>query len=470
MSIKHFRNHLLPVMMVTIVGSMLLTINTKAASFASSSAVEVAVEKKDQAVIEKENKAFEENTAAAIKDLFDNGIVVDQSMTKGNLTVHFEKILTDQYCYRILCSIEKVDQTPFDNPDKLVIEDFFCDSKKAVENDKDGKFRESVGSQSVQMCEAPYSTDKKIYFFIEGSQCQERLANEIELNLTEISSFVNHEYTTNFDLAAYLSEHKETPELVDNPQKKRQKERLEKIKDKQSEEYKEEKQHYDQMADKILGQGNLNIALINENDDLKIDNIGFVDGQLHIISLSTLTKNNNSSYHMSLVDTDGKNVNISSMGGTKEVNGNRVKSRYDIYDVGTIDQLNGMKLKIKQTNREIIAEGPWTANVKVAEEKKVTKTINQQINGSDNSKVNLKEVVVTPLAVRVTLDGIKQGVNKHNSVVDVTMKDGKVYQLQEMISEKKGANEQLIVFGVPGAQIIPEDVASVTIGGQVVQF
>lgn len=544
MAIKHFKRHLLSLVTATLVGSMLLTVNTKAGgtAYAYASATSVATEdNKDKAedeskdenkdevkeatkegtveeVIDNGYEDYLEEQKSLVKDLLDNGVKIDQSVTKDGIIVHFERILADAHSFRILCSMEKVDHTAFSDADNLNPREFMFDNEKNIERqtsvrnqeqtewsyadwikeeaendpnlkvfikedgtvDEEGaqaylikKYEEEAtemdkysgggGSGSWGICETDLSTDKKIYFIFEGSN-GEPLPKEAQIYVGSLEKGSEEVYEMTFDMLTYLKQQKEVPQLEDNPFKKQEAEWLEQLKEENSSHYEMEKEYYDQLPDKVLAKGKLNAEFCKEIATQKIDNIGFVNGKLQIVIRDESEGNRMSSGTIVLVDQEGNEIYpTNGWNDNVEKDGKYIDYEYAIYDIKDINELSKTKIEIRSYQIDVVAQGPWTAKVNLQEAKYVTKNVNKEINYTAKSKAKLAKVDISPISITITFEGVPKDDHNDHPELTMTMKDGKVYSFNYSDSYNREKNNHSMTFNIYGKSIDPEEVESITI-------
>lgn len=544
MAIKHFKKHLLSLMTATLVGSMLLTVNTKAASAASATSVstitvtrednkdkateenkeevkEAVQEEKAEEFVDQEYEDYLEGQKDIAQDLLEKGIKIDQSVTKNGIIVHFERILADAHSYRILCSMEKVDHTAFIDADNLNFEDFLFGDEKEIkqmissrngehtewsyadwikeeaekdpnlkafikedgtvdEEGADAYFAKKYEEEAAEMdqhsgggsssswgtCQTDLSTDKKIYFLLEGSN-SELLPKEAQIYMGSLVKSSQEVYEMTFDMLSYLKQQKEAPQLEDNAFKKQEAEWLERLKEDNDSHYEMEKTFYDQLPDKVIAKGKLNVELCKEIPDQKIDNIGFVNGQLQIVTRDEAEGFRRSSGMIALVDQEGNEIYpISSWSDSAEKDGKYINYDYVLYDIKDINELSKVKVEVHAYQNNIIAEGPWTAKVNLKEAKYVTKNVNKEINYTTKSKAKLSKVDISPISITITFEGVSKDDHNNNAELTITMKDGTVYTLNNNDSDNREKNIHSMTFMIRGKSIDPANVASITFLGQ----
>ena len=534
MAIKHFKSQLYTLMTATLIGSMLLTTNTKADVATSLGSEELAallkeneVNEVDEAdnegvtneVIDQEYADYLEEQKLIAQDLLANGTKIDQSVTKNGITIHFERMLVDRYSYRILCSMEKADHTAFTDLENLGLGDFLFGDEKNIQQmidpenaevvewsyaewlkqeaksdpnleafikedgtvDEDGaeaylakRYEEeedkwnapsSGGTSSWGVYQIDLGNNK-IYFLLEGSEA-EALPKEAQIYIGSFEKGKEETYQMTFDMISYLKQQKEAPKLESNNFKNQQLEWVEQLKQDDPSQYEIEKKYLELLPDKVLAKGKVNAVLCKELPTQKIDNVGFVNGQLQIVTKQDLESYPRNTGTIMLVDQKG-NIIFPDNGWSDSIEekGKYYNYDYTLFNVKDINELSQFKMDVHAYKTETIAEGPWTAKVTLSDAKYVTKKVNKEINYTVKDKAKLSKVDISPLSITITFENIPTEAHNNGAELTITMKDGTVYALDYNDSESSNKNMHRITYIVNGKSINPADVASITFLGQ----
>lgn len=519
MGIKHFKRQLASVMVMTLVGSMAFAPSIKAAE-ATTTAV---------AAEQTEKEAYREKTMAdyseekCIKDLLENGVKIDQRVIRDGIIVHFERMIADSYSYRILCSIEKEDHTAFDDYETVRVDNFLFDTPQSIaelitqdnrshitladfvkaEVDKDPNLKQFINEAGTVnevearkyyegklkandatdededtssfgtnwgACQAN-STDKRIYVLLEGSKnLDSEVLKEGRIYLDSIITERLVVETPAVDILTYLKEHPESPKTEKNPQKEKVEKQLEVLKAEDMASYELKKKSYENIPELSLSEGKLNLAVTKGDTDQRIDNIGFIDGKLHISILRETRPYDQSSGKLEIVDAKGEPIRCYSWHRREKGEVSNISKEYLVFDIADIEALSQCKVKLVGYKDNVIATGPWMISTKVTEGKQVTKTINQEVEYGTQGKINLKEVTITPLSILFTFDGFDKVVNKKKLPFTVMMKDGTTYEFDYENADKKDGDCYRAVYLFPSESINPEEVVSITMGGKVIKL
>lgn len=405
------------------------------------------------------------------------GQAVGQSVEKDNVRVTIERILADAYTWQMLISVETIDGTAFKGDgervwvqglnvtdkqrlaieaekeklmaalpkdaglmDYLKIEAQFNETfKSALEkctkedgtldmdefrayiNDNDGNGWGSASS-SYGPGYSGQDTESKKYFVYEGSS-QEAMSNEWVLRIDGVRQEKEVTYDITKTVAAYLEAHKndevetEPLEITDE-----EKERLEDLKLTDKEWYEERKAEFENRPKHILAEGNLELAIIPEDEAYWIDNIGFIDNQFHILFKGESQQH----YNLELSSKDEEWVmDIYNHESVKYEEEEKEKVvAYRAYDIKDVEALKNYTLTLS-TNK-LLEETTGLSDIELKleafSEPKVI-TVNQKLAYYDDKEVTLQEVVLNEHSMLLTFTGVEKSMKVARDI-QVKLKDG----------------------------------------------
>lgn len=509
-------------------------------SIADSQEVTVSREMDENAEIAKEAVSdYDVQWTKRAEDVLENGVRLNQSITKNNIIFTLESLYSDTYCFRLVCSVQKVDQSPLtdeetdlgefafetkedieqiygklneegkfvkDNTPKIMsFEEMIKEAAKEDENlrqfiNEDGSIDEAgVEAYYTQLyaseeyeatatetggcgitsgsCKVAGSSDKKIYFFFEGSRIQP-LPEVLQLMADEVEIDRNKTTELEFNLIDYLQENTTSqPKTKYNDDIEHEYKWLESL-NPDDEEYKMAKEDIDKMPKQVLEEANLNIRLSNKDSVPVLNNIGFVNNQLHI--LLTKEEDRKNHHNLKLYNEQGELV-YSVWGRTstdyvdedgKQIPEDQIKEiQYYVYDIPDVKALEGYRFAFDSYEREVIAEGPWLLDVTMQPTKEhLKKELNQEIKVKNNEGTILKEIDLTPLSLYVKIEHkVRKQRNNHSlGEVILRMKDGSQISLEYSDAHWTKDKEENLVFIMPNKLISLADVECITIGGQTI--
>lgn len=526
MKLKQFIKALVCTMAVTMTSSMLLAASAEAAQVMTAEQPAVVEQEEEDMAVDSEDdfdiEMYELSYTEKAEEVIAKGKKINKSVTKNNIIFTFVSAYTDAYSYRIVCSVEKADHSAFadvgslnlldliytdqeqidqmqdarnDSEEYKSFEEWFIEAaeeneelkqfikedgsideegyasyclKMQEEMEDDLSMEESGGyGLSYDICELEDSSNKKVYFLLEGS-CNEPLPAEAVLYMDKLTMYTTETCSPSVDLAAYLKAHESAEVAMVHNEKKD--ERL-KYMDEADPYYEEDKAYVETMPDYILAEGNLNLQVDSSNPGVVIDNVAFVDNQLHM-SLKTDTMEINAHYSLGLQTQNGEPceiiyANYRGVSNKKET----MEESYLVFNIANVEELSKMQLTLDKQEDKIIAEGPWSIAVNNQPvEAAVKKQRNQAIN-NNGDKMSVKEVEITPLSVKIALDQIQS--EQYGDVLDeivLNMKDGTKVEICYANAYNRKGYEQTSIYVVPDMLINPKDVASITVGNTTIKL
>lgn len=203
-------------------------------------------------------------------------------------------------------------------------------------------------------------------------------------------------------------------------------------------------------------------------DWIKISNIGFVDGELHIqttleddcfnnlMSLSFVDENNNKVYD-----------SLFSVGyGRSSVDLNTGLARYYEFvfeDINNLSQVKDLRLSLDIAEYGQYFEGNWEAKFKVpAEAKKIEIPVSNKLKIS-GEEITVDKMTLSPLEVSIYYKSNNTDTQNNDDVLYVTYKDGSVINLTFL--SKGTDNNNNVTYEFSGEVIKIEDVKSINING-----
>lgn len=466
----------------------------------ATTAASVVEEKSSETLVveEGENIDYEALEQAKIQRIKAQGTALGISKTMGNIKVTAEYIWADQYTYKLLLAVEHVDQTPFleevystfnfgndlmskseyekqklweQMPENVTIEEEvkalakideafkpFINKDGTVdeegymaflyggteEEDMVGEFISGSASSSFGEYKVENAPSYKKYFLKEGS-VNEPIEGEMVLSLGEYLEEKDVEYTSAMDLVAYLNEHKNDalktqPLEIDEYEA----EHLAALKDEDEAYYKEYMQQLAECPKVLLTEGGLKLNLVAEMPHFWIDNIGFVDGQLH---MRLMGDTQDESYSIAFMNKQGEFAETTYGIGQSESdeNGKAKCMSYRAYKIKDIEDLKQYTMCLSGIVAEVKTEDSFDFEIQMAPKAAKTIQVDQTVTLSETEKPVLKSVDLTDLSVVLKFDEFKREM-EDDFPITLIMKDGKRIVQEYSDATKIGKDTATIIY------------------------
>ena len=512
MFMKRFRNILLGMVVAVSVGNI-----TFAAEVPEDSAQTSVTSVSEKAVFVAD---WEAQFTKCAEEVLKRGVSLHQAVTVNNVTLTLVSLYSDAYNYYMVVTLEKADHTAFKEIGQLDLinmvlvtkEEMATSGQPAISFEKvvkaeaisleemvkakaekdenlkqfireDGTideegieayykelYKEAENnfkgySLSCRTCQMKDSSDKKVYFLISGSKV-EPMPEVMEFCANQLINTKKVKYEPKVDLIDYFKAH-QGENLVTQPNEdlEREKEWLAEIKDEDPELYKMQMEHIASMPKNILVNNDLNLKLLEGKKDTEIDSIGFIEGKLHILSTSHCSSRI-ARYHLCMVDAAGNEVQSTSRGSSRtDDHGIEVVEEYSIFDIPNVEALSKYKLKVVGEETEIMADGPWSMEVKMEPTtEKITKTCNEIITYGSHQQAVIKELELTPLALVMKMENEnKISRSEYIGTITLNMKDGSKKTLDNISAQKREGKNHLLVCTAGNNFIDTKEVVSITV-------
>lgn len=438
------------------------------------------------------------------------GEPVNLSMVKDNLKLTIEYALTDTYNVKMLMCLEKIDGVPFKSEEGLDMRHIDVRSQEEVEQEalmkalpEDAPFEErfkvmaqfnealksyikadgtvdmeglkadfqkgeavetATSSSSYGMSNTKENTGTKIYFTYSGSY-SDPITKAALVSIETIIEEEEREEEITLDLIDVLkTQQNKTLKTKPNEDVEGEKRSLEEIKESHPEQYERIKERLEQEPKALLVDGGLGLHLIEGDKELVIDNIGFVDGKLHVLMLGEGIQR----YELAIYDKDGEWVSNDYRTGSSSTleDGSRRDEDYYVYDIGTIEELSEYQFKVKW--QEIVEEweGPWEFTLDMSKNQEVkTVKMDETITLAEGKKAHLKEIRVGKVSVVFVLDEVEDD-QRHDLSFKLILKDGseRNYEYSNSSSQSRG----VVTLTYDFHDTVGEEVQEIQIGDQTV--
>lgn len=421
------------------------------------------------------------------------GEYINKSVVKGNIKVTVEYLLADSYTYEMLLAVEQVDGTPFKVAEGIQIKGIEFTSERELEQQrvleaipKNAPFNERIkvmaqfdenlkayikadgsvdgegllaylqleGNMAIGTSSSTYgncftkeNSPSKQYFIYQGN-FSEPMDQEMILVVDGIYQEEDKSYDLAVDLEAYLSSHNQDElGMILNQIDQGEKDRLEELKLKNEALYLEHMEELARVPKLLLAEKGLKLQVIQGKADITIDNIGFINEQLHISIIRKGTEN----YSLNVCDALGDRVGTAYNVGrsTTQEDGTKVYQKYYVYDIKDIEALKDYTFKV--SGREVVEAVDDTWEIKFDLSKflkaQVIK-VDEGIQYTTEEKAHLSEVSLMKLSLSLTLDGIKEGIDNQYLSISVKLKDGTVKDLGIANVQSRQDDKQVLIYNL----------------------
>ena len=369
------------------------------------------------------NIIFGENTA----NIGDSGLELGISDTHQGITLNVQGIVGDKQNAIILFDLEKEDGESFEgNNIEFGKLNFRVEEKGLLKGWNPFKLygiTESSGSFGWSLVDEGYQEPDKLIFKLDATIDQNLIGAEGTLEIEDMTEVSTGYWDSEVNLEDFFKMH---PELLNQTSIPMPEDFLHYTSE---EELKYEgytadeiKKIMNDIPTRALPSRNLNLDLYPElESNWRVDNIGFIDNQLHIRMSGTGNKH----YTPAFKDTSGNEVemtyNITTYSSSEEKED--ISKGYYIYDIKDVEALNKVKLSTYFSKELQTTKGKWQVRFKIDiknQEKSIT--TDQTIPWIDNTRLEIEEMKLSNLSVQVTYKGEKL---YNYPKINVRFKDGK---------------------------------------------
>ena len=369
------------------------------------------------------NVIFGENTA----NIGESGLELGISDRQQGITLNVQGIVGDKQNAIILFDLEKEDGEPFKGNDiKFGKLNFQVEEKKSLKGWNPFKFystTESSGRFGWGPIDEGYQEPSKLIFKLDATLNQELIGSEGILEIEDMTEVQTGYWDSAVNLEDFFEAH---PSLLSQASIPMPEELLHytSAEELKYEGYTEDKikKIMDNIPTRALPSRNLNLDLYPEfESNWRVDNIGFIDNQLHIRMSGTGDKH----YTPAFKDASGNEVemtyNITTYSSSEERED--IVGGYYIYDIKDIEALKKVKLGSSFSKEFQTTQGKWQVRFQIDiknQEKRIT--TDQTIPWIDDMSLTIEKMKLSNLSLQVTY----KGGNLHNyPKVNVRFKDGK---------------------------------------------
>lgn len=444
------------------------------------------------------------------------GEPVHVGVIKDNVKITVEYMITDAYTARLLISVAKVDGIPLKSTENLNLKNVDLISKQdhdirtqiaalpkdapyievlkvmAQYNDKLKEFikkdntvdmeglnayfqsaatTEGIGvgtsSASYGMYHTQENTKDTIYFTYRLTTC-DPLTNNMHLSIDQVNSEMETTKIIGTDLVEYLYKHQDDKLTTQpNPIEPYELERLEELKKINSEHYLMRKEDLESRPKVLLAKGNLNLELISGDTSCVIDNMGFIDGKLHIRMSGPGLENT----QLEVYDQTGEEVYATYHTGSTNTleDGTKEKEAYRIFEIPSVEALKSYTFKVK--HRGIVEQwtGPWEISLDILKNQEMRVIpVNKIIPYSIDEQALLKEIKIDKTSLVLVLDQIKSTSNNEELKIKVKFNDGSEV-IEEYSSASGRTGEQLTLVYLL-KDLVMKDISAIQIADQLIQI
>ncbi len=373
------------------------------------------------------NAIFGENT----KYIGESGLELGVSDTHEGITLNVQGIVGDKQSALILFDFTREDGENFKGNSIELGELKFQVQEKGIFKGWNpfkffrgiGKETESLTSYGWGMIDEGYQKPNKLTFKLDATLDKNLIGSEGILEVEDVIEVQTEYWDSEVSLVDFFMAH---PELLSQSSIPMPQEFLTHTSEEELkyEGYTEDeiKEIMNHLPKKALPSRNLNLDLYPEfESNCRIDNIGFIDNQLHI----RMSGIGGGDYMPSFKDERGNEIetvyNIRKYSKNKE--GERVSTGYYIYDIRDIDHLGQVKVSTWFSKKLQTTQGKWKVRFKIdiKNQEKIIKT-DQTIPWMNHTSLTIEEMTLSNLSLRV----IYQGQSMYNTPkVEIKFKDGR---------------------------------------------
>ena len=440
-----------------------------------------------------------------------HGEPVNISIVKDNMKLTVEYILGDTYTVKFLMSVEKLDGVPFKVSDNLHINRIELNIKEEIERqaiieaipedaplvehlkvmaqfNKDieafiqeddtvaieglttylqetQSVRTGTSGASYGMCYTQENTDSKVYFTYEGSY-GESIMKDMVMSIDSIIGEEEKSEDLAIDLVSYLNTRQgEVVTTIPNILDEGELDYLERLKQTNEEDYLRLKEELEGEPQRLLAERGLKLRVIEGNDSFVIDNIGFIDGRLHVLMLGE----DASRSHLEVYDEAGEWVSTSYQTGRTSIleDGSEKNEEYHVFDIASVEELNQYNFKIRRV--EVVEEwkGPWEIHLDMSN--RVTSDVikvDQVIPYTTEDNAHLREVHFGKGSLALVIDQIESEIGNADLTIKIKLKDGTERELDHSSASMHTQDQATLVYSL--RDVIGEDIKCIEIGNKII--
>jgi len=358
-------------------------------------------------------KLFGEN----IKYVNEMGTVIDKNFSSNGITFNVANMLGDENSFYIVFELIKENGESFKESDYIDFETLKLDFN-------------SSGGYTWYEIEDDDENDNIATFILAGNTAKKTVGKKLNLLISNITEYSINEPEDMFDAYDFLISNNDyvNQNLIKNIKKS-----SEPISDNMTEEEKNKVEAINNInPSEILPLKNSNIKIIENNDNIYIDNIGFAEGKLCMRIVHEEYGNNNIGDIYFTNKNSIEEEKYSEYSFSEEYDG--VMYDYYIFDIKNMEALKNYDFKYNTVNEIKTTTGDWSVTFK-ADYNNTTTTVNVNKEVEiEGKRYNIQNIKISPISLNVRLnnnikDNLSNSSHNLNDAVKVIMNDGSVVEL-----------------------------------------
>lgn len=388
-----------------------------------------------------------------VSNIGESGLELGISDTQQGITLNVQGIVGDKQNAIILFDIEKPEDESFEG-NSIKFGKLNFEVKKGWEFKGWNPFKVysstvSGSSYGWRSIDEAYQTPNQRIFQLEATLDETLIGKDAVLEITDIIEVQEGDWESEVDLVDFFKKHPEYLEQASIPMPQ---DLLTYISEEELKyegyQEKEIKKIMEDIPKRALPSRNLELDLYPElKSNWKVDNIGFIEDQLHIRMYGV----GNSAYTPSFKDALGNEVemtyNITTTSSTNEQDED-VSIGYYVYDIKDLEALSEVKLSSWFQKEIQKTKGQWQVpfTIDIKNQEKLIAT-NQEIPWYNDTYLTIKDMKLSNLSLQVTYVGEKiYGIPK----MKIKFKDGTEQEtFRQASTHGENQRECTYTFGVP---------------------
>lgn len=391
---------------------------------------------------------FGENT----KYISHMGTVINERVSSNGITFNVESMLGDENSFYIIFELIKENGENFKESDYVQFEKLDLDFKGS-------------GGYTWYQVEDDNSNDNKETFILAGNTRKKITGDKLSLKVVDVTNYNVREAIESFNPYNFLLSNQEylSQNLMENINKDSV--AINKDTNFNQEEINKIDEMYRLTPNYVLPWKYANISIEKDENNIFIDNLGFVEDKLCIrFAFMNLEKDSlGDIYFENKINTE--DIKYADIVLNEENDG--VNYNYFIFDIKDLDELKNYEFKYNIISKKETIKGNWDVTFKVNYENS-TKSfkINKNVELS-NKKYTVKELKLSPIALNITLknnikDSIENPIHNFTNLVSVILKNGLEVEVSNSGSSTNSLSSSInIMFKKP---IDPSQIDKIKIG------
>lgn len=343
--------------------------------------------------------------------------VINESYSSNGIIFNVSSMLGDENSFYIIFELIKENGESFEESDYIEFETLSLDFK-------------SSGGYSWEKIKDDDEKDNKATFILIGDTAKKTAGKKLTLKASNFTEYNLNNIDDGFKIYEFLTKNEEyiNQSLIDNYNKTR----VDSYEKSYDQEIAKVEYGYNVAPNYILPMKYLDILIGDDNNNIKIDNVGFADEKLCI----RLALANSEDQYMG----DMYFVNKNDLGEEKfseymfseEKDG--VNYNYYMFNIKNIDELKNYNLKYSIVKKINSTVGDWEVSFKADYKNTSNKIrVNKEIE-IEGKRYTVENIKLSPISLNVQLrnnivDNIENPVHNLNRIVSVIMKDGSIAEV-----------------------------------------